>query len=118
MGGLLEVSEAVRAEARIVTIRGELDLNDADRITAPLERAAKDPSLPLVIDLSGCGFVDSTGLATIIYGTRPMRDNGSGVILVCPQGEVRKLLQLSVLDLTFPIVDRLDEALAQPPAEG
>jgi anti-sigma B factor antagonist len=113
---LLEVSDEDRAEARVVTIRGELDLNGADAVRASLERAAAQPSRPLVIDLSDCTFIDSTGLATIVHGTRPMRD-GASVTLVCRQGELRKLLEISALDLTFPVVDRLEHALGSPASE-
>lgn len=112
MSELLEVSEEVRAGARIVTIRGELDLGGADQVRGPLESAAADTSRPLVIELSDCTFIDSTGLATILHVTRPMRDGGASVTFACPDGEVRRLFEVSALDLTFPIVDSLDEALA------
>jgi anti-sigma B factor antagonist len=114
---LLEVSEDERAEARLVRIRGELDLNGADAVRASLEHAATEPNRPLIIDLSACTFIDSTGLATIVHDTRPIRDAAS-VTLVCPQGEVRKLLEISALNLTFAVVDRLEEAPGSPTSEG
>jgi anti-sigma B factor antagonist len=108
---VLEVSEERRPEARVVAIRGELDLVGAGQLRGPLERAADDPGVPLVVDLSECDFIDSTGLATIVHVTKPLRDGGSPVTLVCPEGEVRKLFELAALDLTFPIADELADAL-------
>lgn len=116
MSKLLKVSEQQQDGARVITISGELDLNSADEARQPLERAATDAPLRLVIDLSDCGFIDSTGLATIVHTTRPLRDTGLAVELVCPPGDVRKLLELSALNLTFPIHDRLDEAVNNRPA--
>lgn len=96
----------------MVAIAGELDMHSVGEARLPLERAASDVGRALVIDLSGCDFIDSTGLATIVHLTRPLRENGSGVSLVCPPGDVRKLLELAAINLTFPIHDRLDDALA------
>jgi anti-sigma B factor antagonist len=112
---LLDVSEEQRANACVVTIRGELDLNGADAVRASLERA--EPGRRLVIDLSDCAFIDSTGLATIVHVSRRRRDGAAAVTLVCPAGEVRKLLEISALDLTFPVVDRLEQALSSPASE-
>jgi len=100
--------------ARVVGISGELDLHSVDEASEALGRAIADRDRRLVIDLRRCSFIDSTGLATIIHVTRPLRENGSRVALVCPSGDVRKLLELAALNLTFPIHDRLEQALEAP----
>ena len=107
----LDVSEDLRTNTRVISLRGELDLHSVDELRVPLERAAAEPGLRLILDLTACSFIDSTGLATIVHVTRPLRDDGGGVALVCPAGDVRQLLKLSALDLSFPIYDRLDQAV-------
>lgn len=103
---------------RLVGIAGELDLHSVAEAKGPLDRAALDGERSLVIDLTSCEFIDSTGLATIVHATRPLRESGNGVSLVCPHGDVRKLLELAAINLTFPIHDDLDEALANGSRPG
>jgi len=118
MSKLLGVSEELRNGSRVVAIKGEFDLHSATKVRESLERAAADRASRLVIDLSDCAFIDSTGLATIVHVTRPLRDDGEKVHLVCPDGDVRKLLELSALELTFPIHNRLDEAIEPSSSES
>lgn len=105
-----DLSEEVFDGTRVLAIQGELDLSRADLARGPLERAVADKSLQLVIDLTECEFIDSTGLATIVHATRPLRDAGTKVPLVCPEGDVRHLLRLSALDLSFEVFDTRAEA--------
>jgi anti-sigma B factor antagonist len=76
-----------------------------------LDEAARDRTRPLVVDLTGCGFVDSTGLATLLHGAKPAQNGESNVALVSAGGEVRRLLELTAIDRTIPVFDALDEAI-------
>jgi anti-sigma B factor antagonist len=109
MNSGFDIVDQIDDGIRVVAINGELDLSRADLAREPLERAAAD-DLPLAIDLSGCEFIDSTGLATIVHATRPLRDGGRKVLVVCPEGEVRQLLRLSAIDISFEVVDSREAA--------
>lgn len=111
MNTSFDIADQIADGIRVLAINGELDLSRADLAREPLERAVADGT-PLAIDLTDCEFVDSTGLATIVHATRPVRDAGRPVSLICPEGEVRQLLRLSAIDLSFEVVDSRDEARA------
>lgn len=106
------LDEETRDGVRVVTLRGELDLDTSAQIAAPLADAAQDPDRPLVIDLTECEFIDSTGLAALLHGTKPMQDGGSNVALACPDNLVRQLLNLSAIDQTLPVFDSREKAIA------
>ena len=114
----LALEEETRDGVRVVVIRGELDLDTSAQIGAPLAGAAEDRARPLVIDLTGCEFIDSTGLAALLHGAKPIQDDGSKVALVCPDNLVRQLLNLSAIDQTLPVFDSREEAIAAVVATG
>src|SRR5436190_7937154 len=104
-------SEEVLRGAWVITIAGELDIATSPKVRELLSDAARDDEKPLVIDLTGCDFVDSTGLATLLHGAKPAQNGESNVALVCVGGEVRKLLELTAIDRTIPVYETLDSAI-------
>jgi anti-sigma B factor antagonist len=106
-----DATEEVVRNASVITILGELDIATSPRVRELLSEAARDGDRPLVIDLTGCEFVDSTGLATLLHGAKPAQNGESNVALVCTGGEVRKLLELTAIDRTIPVYETLDSAI-------
>jgi anti-sigma B factor antagonist len=110
-------SRAIVNGVNVVTIQGELDLAAAPRVRELLSELASDTARPLVVDLSGCEFLDSTGLATLLHGAKPAQNGESNVALVSRGGEVRRLLELTAFDRTIPVFDTLDAAVEAVLAE-
>lgn len=106
-----EATEQVLRGAWVITISGELDIATSPQVRELLSEAARDEDKPLVIDLTRCDFVDSTGLATLLHGAKPAQNGESNVALVSVGGEVRKLLELTAIDRTIPVYETLDGAL-------
>lgn len=106
-----DATEEVVRGAWVITIVGELDIATSPRVRELLSEAARDEERPLVIDLTGCDFVDSTGLATLLHGAKPAQNGESNVALVSIGGEVRKLLELTAIDRTIPVYESLDSAI-------
>jgi anti-sigma B factor antagonist len=113
-----EATEREMRGASVIEIAGELDIATSPRVRQILSDAARDQERPLVIDLTRCQFIDSTGLATLLHGAKPAQNGESNVALVCVPGEVRKLLELTAIDRTIPVYETLDDALAAVLAEG
>jgi len=102
----LELRESTDGATRIVSVAGELDLATSARLSALLDRLASDRSA-LVVDLTECTFIDSTGLAAILHGARPM----VSFSVVCGDGVPGELLRMTAIDQTIPVFEGLDEAL-------
>ena len=107
-----EATETTVNGVRLVAIGGELDISTSPRVRELLSDAARDADRPLVVDLRGCDFIDSTGLATILHGAKPAQNGGSNVAIVSAGGEGRKLLELTAIDRTIPVFKTLEEAVA------
>jgi anti-anti-sigma factor len=107
-----EISQEVRPQARIVSVCGDFDLASANLATEVLTLASADPQRSLVIDLMTCEFIDSTGLAVVVGAARPLINGQVKVAIACAEGSpVARLLRLSGVDQTIPVLNSLEEAV-------
>jgi anti-sigma B factor antagonist len=102
---------------RVIAVRGELDLSTAPELEGPLEEAVADGDASIVVDLSECEFIDSTGIALIVRAwqrlDRAAEGDGTGRVVLCScDNQVRRVLEITGLELSIPIHSSRDEALA------
>ena len=115
-----EVSSHVAENGvRVLSVRGELDLQTADGLRRRLpERFTV--TAPAVLDLTECGFMDSTGISVIVVACRQAESDGHpGLVLVAPSGsQVRTVLRLTGLDSRLPVLETREAAVqtvSRPP---
>jgi anti-sigma B factor antagonist len=96
--------------ATLVSVKGELDLSTAEELTEPT-RLAVNADCPLILDLSACTFVDSTGLRFVLHAHTALADSGRAMAVVTDDPHVRELFSLTAIDLTVPVFTNLDEAI-------
>jgi anti-sigma B factor antagonist len=100
---------------RVVVVRGELDLGTAPELEGPLAEAVGADE-PLLVDLSECDFIDSTGIAMIVRAWQQLAngDGGSERMAICSANEqVRRVLEITGLEHSIPVLGSRDEALAK-----
>jgi anti-sigma B factor antagonist len=88
-----------------IALEGELDYSSALILDDELRRADSGDVRLLVLDLSQLRFMDSTGLAIIANACRRMRRGGRRLVLACPTGGVRRILQLTGMLERLEVVD-------------
>lgn len=101
---------------QVVTVRGELDLSTAPDLEPALEGAIESGDDAILIDLSECEFIDSTGIALIVRTWQRLdgtaEGNGNGRVVICSANDqVRRVLEITGLELSIPIHGSRDEAL-------
>jgi anti-anti-sigma factor len=103
----------------IVVVRGEHDLSTVDELRDALNRALEAPAM--IVDLSETAFIDSAVLGVLIASHRAAIEAGHNWALVVG-GEsspaVRRILELTGLDVIMPLYNNTDEALAAGSASG
>ncbi len=102
---------------RVVEVRGELDLSTAPDLEGPLDQAIADEHSSVLLDLSDCEFIDSTGIALIVRAWQRVDarsgNGGNGRVVLCSGNEqVRRVLEVTGLDNSIAIFTTRDEALA------
>jgi anti-anti-sigma factor len=97
--------------ATVATIRGEVDLSNADRLLDEL--MARVGATPwLVVDLTGCSYLDSAGLRVIARLDVRCRELGSELRLVVDRGgSIDRVLGMTQMDEVLTVHRRLDDAL-------
>ena len=100
-----------------VSVAGELDQGTAPELREALAQALGDPTLPVLVDLSDCNFIDSTGLSLLVEAKRRLADESRRFGVCCPDADVRRLLELTGIDRAVGLFDTRDQAveeLSQP----
>lgn len=94
-----------------VEVSGELDEATAPELRAALERAmAVDRSV--LVDLSECEFIDSTGLSLLVEGQRKLAESSRAFAVCCARSEVSRLLELTGIDSTISLFETREEAVS------
>lgn len=82
------------AEARQISIRGELDLSGADALRCVLADTVGSGLPCVVLDLSRCEFLDAAALGVIVGMQRELAANGQELMVDGATGQVEMLIHL------------------------
>jgi len=96
----------------VVAVEGELDMNTAANLERELEGAMNSAQKPLLVDLSRCEFIDSTGIALLVRSWQAF--DGDGSFALCGVGDqVKRVLDITGLEQTIPTHPDREQALAR-----
>ncbi len=95
-----------------VALSGQLTQMGVERITGELYAATVKRNLPAIIELTDVSFMASAGLGLLASVRKQLQRDDAKVVLLHPPDQVAQTVRTSRLDVLFPIVDTLDEALA------
>lgn len=90
-----------------LVLSGELDIATAPQVEEELERLETDPPPVLILDLRGLGFMDSTGLRTIVAADTRARAAARRLVVVRGSAAVDRIFSLTHLNERLEIVEDL-----------
>ncbi len=96
-------------DSAVVTVEGEIDMATGEQFRRCVDDALSLNTAQIVVDLSKCPFIDSTGL-TVFVGA--CRKGPSALHVVVPHEHVLRVLTISSLDCILTIHSSKAEALA------
>ena len=88
----------------VISVVGELDMADADRVGQILTDAAAAGKPIVQLVLAGLTFADSSAIKAILVGAQAADDRGVTYELVDPHDRVRRLLEVTGLANVLTIV--------------
>jgi anti-sigma B factor antagonist len=103
------VEKQLEANCREIQIEGELDLTVADRLQDALNQAVKDRG-QVLIGLERCDFIDSTGIAVIVWASNQLNKGGGHLAVYGPSGQVLRSLDVTGLTENGLVFTTADEA--------
>ena len=95
-----------------VAVEGELDQGTAPELRTALAEALGAGRHGVLVDLSKCGFIDSTGLSLLVEAKRRLADDDRRFGVCCPDADVRRLLELTGIDRAIGLFDTREDAVA------
>jgi anti-sigma B factor antagonist len=95
-----------------VEVGGEVDMTSAPTLRDHLLGHIGLGEPCVVVDLSGVDFMDSTGLSALVVAYRQASEIGSSVVVAGAQPSVRRVLQITQLDVLLEHQDDVADAVA------
>ncbi len=103
--GFLELCSERGDDEHVIALKGELDLEGAERVTQELLRVEATDAQRIVLDLSGLRFIDSTGIRLILAADARSRSNGRRLALVRGPRDVHRVFELTGITERLPFAD-------------
>ncbi|MBC7550830.1 MAG: STAS domain-containing protein [Cellulomonas sp.] len=107
----LSVTSAARGDLTVVVVAGEVDVYTASVLREKLSEVIDGDHADVVVDLTGVGFLDSTGLGVLVGALKKVRGFGGRLQLVIDQEKVMKVFRITALTQVFTIHETLEAAL-------
>jgi anti-anti-sigma factor len=110
-------------DALVLAVHGDVDSATAPELARAIE-LAHERTRRVVVDLRLVTFLDSSGLNALVNAKRALaaRRQALDLVVVAPEGPVRRVLEITQLTGPLGVVGSLDDALAEPrgspPAPG
>jgi anti-anti-sigma factor len=105
----------MRDEGRItiLTVEGDLVIGEPESLfKRTVTRLIEQGRVYLLVDLSAAGFLDSSGLGSLVRALTMSQKEGGQTKLVGAGPQVRKLLEMTKLDSVFELHDRMESAVS------
>jgi anti-sigma B factor antagonist len=93
----LRVTSSTEGALSVVAVAGELDASSVPRLRAALDALFAEGGSSVVLDLQGISFIDSSGLAALIYAYKEAAARDGRVTLRDPTPTVIDLVKIAGL---------------------
>jgi anti-anti-sigma factor len=100
---------------RVVRVRGEVDMSHEEELRAELRRAVASDADAIVVDLTECEFIDSTGVRVLLL-SREAQESQKGpdrLAVAASSEQILRILSVMGIDRVIPIHPTVDEAAAE-----
>src|SRR6266487_1099428 len=96
-------------QAVVLAWEGELDLYIAPELKRELFAVITQGHRRIVVDLTPASFIDSTILSVLLAGVKRLRPVGGELAVICPNENIRRLFEVTLLDQVFPVINDRSE---------
>ncbi len=104
-------TEQLETGQPVVSVMGEVDHTSARAFEQTLLAMADDPADEVIVDLSGCSFLDSRGLGALMTTNARLEHSNRRMALVLSNPNVMRIFQITQFDHLFEIYPTLAAAV-------
>jgi anti-sigma B factor antagonist len=96
----------------VLQVEGQLIVGNRQELKDLVQAALDRGERRLLIDFSGTGYIDSSGLGALVSISKRIREAGGELRLSGLNEDLRSLFELTKLDTLFSIAETPQQALA------
>ena len=108
----MQITEKKVDNIQILALAGRFDTSTANSVLQWIDSATTQPPAKVVVNLEHVNFIDSTGLSTLVQGTKQSRMQDGDLYLCGLQQQVRIIFELTRLDKFFEIFPAEEDAIS------
>ncbi len=106
----IDIHVGARGVATVVAARGELDVLTAASLRTAFGSVIDGGRAHLVLDASGIGFMDSTGVGVLVIALKRTRAFGGSFAIAGAHGRALRTLTVTGLARVFALYDTVTQA--------
>jgi anti-sigma B factor antagonist len=101
-------------DAYVVHVTGEIDMSHEEQLRAELHRAVEADAKGVVVDLTECEFIDSSGIRALLLSREEakLHDGSEALAVAASSEQILRILGVMGLDQVIPIKPTVEEAAA------
>lgn len=100
-----------QGDVTVIDVEGQLIVGNRQELKQKVLDELEAGSRKFLIDFSGTGYIDSSGLGVLVSLSKKIREQGGELRLANLNDDLRTLFELTKLDTLFHIANGRDEAL-------
>ncbi|HEX2416324.1 MAG TPA: STAS domain-containing protein [Thermoleophilaceae bacterium] len=110
-GRFVAAIEQLDTGAPVVSVMGEVDRSTVPALAQTLLGVAEDRTGDVIVDLTGCRFLDSRGLGALVATRARLKRSNRRLALVLANQSVLRIFQITRFDELFEIYPSLRAAV-------
>jgi anti-sigma B factor antagonist len=100
-------------DAYVVHVAGEVDMSHEEQLRTELHRAVEADAKGIVVDLTECEFIDSSGIRALLLSREEAKQDGSETLAVAASSDqILRVLGVMGIDQVIPIKPTVEDAAA------
>jgi anti-anti-sigma factor len=104
--GDLRIVVREQGTTTMIEVEGEWDLASVPTAQETISRVLERGPECVVLDLSGLGFIDSSGLHAIVELSKRAAAQETRLVIIRGPRAVQRLFEITGLDASLPLIDR------------
>jgi anti-anti-sigma factor len=109
-----EIAVERRGGSVVAHVSGEIDMTNAAYLREQLLDSTPNDALALVIDITGCRYLDSAAIEVLFDLSRRLGRRRQELRLVMPPSSpLKRVIELTEIRTAAPVYESLDTALSQ-----
>lgn len=107
----MEISQRSQGEITILDIVGEIDLYNAPELEVTVRKLITEKKIKILINMSQVPFIDSNGLAKLIFTQRELKKVSGSLKLAALSPAILKIFEATKLDKVLSVFASEEDAL-------